>query len=385
MNEEAARGLYIHVPFCRHFCSYCHFPRLRPDPVRMAAYRDLVLEELRLRGPFPGRVWDSLFLGGGTPSLMPDEVLSSWAEAVRRGLTWMPGAEWTLEANPEDVSPVRLRRWRSMGFNRLSLGIQSLDDRSLASLGRNHGAGQAILAVGLARAEGWPSVSADLLLGIGGQTPEGLEGHIRLLVEAGITHLSLYLLEQRGEIVAVDEDAREEALAALYEAGMATAGVLGMVPYETSNMSFPGYACRHNLHYWRGDAYLGLGLAAASWWEGSDRRNPGHWHGWAGPLERGHLPRQHREVWEPEWRRLVTGLRLSEGLDETVAVRSRAHILELVEDGFLWHRAGRFGLRPEHSLKLHGVLERLEEAFDSVRQAPEAGCSSPPPPESGRT
>lgn len=259
-------GLYIHIPYCRSKCRYCDFYSTPcPDGVP-EAYIDALCREMDRFSPCgstPLRP-DTLYFGGGTPSLLTP------AQAARliRAAGPVPGAEITLEANPETVTPERLAAFRRAGVNRLSLGIQTARDDSLARLGRRHTAAQSRHALGMAVQAGFTDISGDLMLALPAYTMAELDETIALLAESGCTHISGYLLKIEPNTVFGKRPPEalpgDDAAADFYLAAVEKLAALGYAQYEISNFARPGFESRHNRIYWDCGDYLGLGPAAHS-------------------------------------------------------------------------------------------------------------------------
>jgi oxygen-independent coproporphyrinogen-3 oxidase len=262
-------GIYVHCPYCRTKCPYCDFNVAIHREDRIAPYVAALRAELGRYAtlPWAGRVpAGSLFLGGGTPSLLPPEAVAALVADARQGLGLVPGAEVTLEANPEGLAPDRLRGFRAAGVTRLSLGVQSLDDVVLRRLGRTHSAADARLAYAAARAAGFDDVNVDLLFACPG---EDLPGFTRTLDEVlawAPEHLSAYALTlepatpfgRRPPAGLPDEDLQ----VAQFETLVERARRAGLERYEVSNFARPDRQSRHNLGYWRREDYIGLGPGA---------------------------------------------------------------------------------------------------------------------------
>ncbi|MBI2869879.1 MAG: radical SAM family heme chaperone HemW [Chloroflexi bacterium] len=267
-------GLYIHVPFCARKCAYCDFYSL-PDQAHLAGrYVDAVLREAQR---YRGQVCHALYLGGGTPSLLGAGHLGRLLDNLGAVFDLSRLEEATIEVNPESATPELLATARTKGIDRLSIGVQSLADYELKSVGRVHSAAQAVAAIERARQAGFDNISADLIAGLPGQDWGSLRSSLAALLELGIGHLSLYMLSVEagtplffnlpGDLPA------DDAQAELFEqAGRLLAGA-GFGHYEISNFALPGRECRHNLNYWRGGEYAGLGPAAASHLKGQRYRN----------------------------------------------------------------------------------------------------------------
>jgi oxygen-independent coproporphyrinogen-3 oxidase len=264
-------GLYLHIPFCLDRCSYCSFVSTRDDSLRPSVLARLQ-QDLRTWGMgLDHPSVDTLYLGGGTPSLLTVDELTDLTSEVRNAFDLSSMIEATLEANPGTVDPTWLRAARRLGWDRLSLGIQTLDDALLQRLGRIHDAEEGLTALRQARQAGFRRISADLMLGIPGQDMSRVLADARQLVAAGASHLSIYMLDldqgcplklqvASGRILMPSEDEVAETFEALQE----ELPHLGLKAYEISNYAKPGQESSHNTRYWERRPYLGLGPSAAS-------------------------------------------------------------------------------------------------------------------------
>lgn len=265
-------GLYLHVPFCRSRCSYCSFTSTLSNSQHRDAFVQRLLEDIKHWGESMKRpCCDTLYLGGGTPSVLEAGELEAIMAAARGHFRMDTLQEVTLEANPGTVDMVWLQQVRHMGFDRLSLGVQSLDDALLKRLGRLHDGNTGLEALSMAKRAGWRRLSADLMIGIPGQSLGRVVQDAKRLVEAGATHLSIYMLDldkdcplkkqvDQGHAPLPDDDEVADAFEALQE----TLPQLGMMPYEISNYAMPGEESLHNCRYWERRPYLGLGPGASS-------------------------------------------------------------------------------------------------------------------------
>jgi oxygen-independent coproporphyrinogen-3 oxidase len=300
-------GLYVHVPFCRQKCAYCDFVSYPLEGAAVGEYVRAVTAEIALRGaaaegdaPLEAA---SLYVGGGTPTLLPAEALAAIVEAVQRHFRWPEGLEATVEANPESAAFSVLDRLRRLGINRLSIGMQSGEDRLLTVLGRGHRAADVREAVRSARQAGFSNLNLDLINGIPGQTPVDW----RRTLEAALTlepeHISAYGLEvppgtalharlQNGGLSPVPEG---QALEMFHLTREVLTGA-GYEHYEIANYALPGRECRHNLIYWRNEPYLGFGPAAHSFWNGRRTANEKALPACAARLAAGELPVAESEV-----------------------------------------------------------------------------------------
>ncbi|AJE04731.1 radical SAM family heme chaperone HemW [Geobacter pickeringii] len=267
------RSLYIHIPFCVRKCRYCSFVSVADAPLSPKEYTDLLLREMALRAgcsPTPPRA-PTLYLGGGTPSLLPPEEVGRIVEAAGRLWGLESGAEVTLEANPGTVTPASLTGYRAAGVNRLSLGVQSFDDRMLVTLGRLHSGREAREAFDAARRAGFDSVGIDLIHSLPAQDIGHWREELRCAATLSPEHLSAYgltveegtpfaRLEAEGGLLLPDE----EGAARMFEETAEILAAHGYEHYEISNYARPGRRSRHNQVYWRREGYVGFGAGAHS-------------------------------------------------------------------------------------------------------------------------
>lgn len=269
-DDEAGFGVYVHWPFCAAKCPYCDFnSHVRHKPVDQPRFAAAFLREMeRMRERTGPRTVSSIFLGGGTPSLMEPATVGAVLDGVAKFWTVAPDAEITLEANPSSVEANRFRGYRAAGVNRVSLGVQALNDRDLRFLGRLHNVEEALYAIGLAR-EIFPRMSFDLIYARPGQTAEAWAAELKQAIGHAVDHLSLYQLT-------IEEGTRFHALHAagkfempdpdhaadLYRLTQEVTTARGLPAYEISNHARPGAESRHNLVYWRYGEYVGVGPGA---------------------------------------------------------------------------------------------------------------------------
>ena len=276
-------GLYLHIPFCKAKCRYCDFVSFA-DCEQMGDYVDALLEELKLwTAVLPKRKYDTVFLGGGTPSLLPEGAVASLLDALARGFDLAPDAEITIESNPGTLAFAKLLEYRAAGVSRLSMGLQSAQDTLLKSLGRIHTCEEFLQGLCLAREAGFDNVNADIMYGLPGQTVEDHLDTIRYVAELGLAHISAYslVLEETTplytDVMGGAQSLPDEDTAyAMHREGMALLESLGYRRYEISNYAKPGYESRHNLNYWNNGEYLGFGLNSHS-----AMRVGGRWLRWA--------------------------------------------------------------------------------------------------------
>lgn len=272
--------VYIHVPFCKSRCIYCDFYSTVCGSEARKAYVSAACEELKQRADeLSGKEVQSVYFGGGTPSLLQSEEIAAILQSVRDHYTLSPDAEITLEANPDDISPVFVSRLAALGINRMSLGVQSFDDDTLRFLRRRHDARQAVRAVETIVDGGIGNVSIDLIYGLPGQTTRTWAQNLRTAFSLPITHLSSYALSvengtplarlmEKEDVVPIDE----ETFLAQYEMLIDQCLKHAFRHYEISNFAKPGCESRHNSGYWSEKPYVGIGPGAHSFDGGNTRR-----------------------------------------------------------------------------------------------------------------
>lgn len=265
------QGIYVHIPFCVHKCAYCDFAsyQIYNDHV-MADYTHSLVEEIRSWQPdLPIRPDATIYFGGGTPSVLPVELLAQIVRALKERGFWNQPAEATLEANPGTVDLERLKAYRQLGFDRLSLGIQSFQPAELTAMGRIHTAEEAREAIRRARQAGFARISGDLIYGYPGQTVDRVRDSLHQLLATGVDHVSVYgLTVEEGTLVHAQLEKgqitlpSEEATGAMYDLLMDELPQAAYHRYEISNFARPGQESRHNQIYWHYDPYMAFGAAA---------------------------------------------------------------------------------------------------------------------------
>jgi oxygen-independent coproporphyrinogen-3 oxidase len=323
-------GLYVHLPFCASHCAYCTFVTttdLALLPRALAA----VAREIEGIGARGARLLRTLYLGGGTPSLVPEEQLREVFAAINRRFRIAPGAEVTLEANPDDVTPERAAAWLRLGVTRVSVGVQSFSDGVLATLNRRHSAAQATAAVELLQREGF-EVSLDLMLGLPGMSAEALDFSLAEVVRLRPGHVSIYLLEMdKPHALARLAERRpdlfpdSDTAARQYLAAGRTLLAQGYYHYEVSNFALPGHAARHNLRYWRCRPVLAVGVSAHGQSGRMRWANVDDLPAYLAAVESGRTPRAwSRQQGDAETikERAMLGLRLAAGVPDGLAQRA---------------------------------------------------------------
>lgn len=355
-DREAGFGVYVHWPFCAAKCPYCDFnSHVRHQPVDQPRFVAAFAQELaEMRARTGARSVSSIFLGGGTPSLMEPATVSAILDAIAANWQVEPGVEITLEANPSSVEADRFKGYRAAGVNRVSLGVQALNDRDLRFLGRLHNVEEALSAVRLARSI-FPRMSFDLIYARPGQSVAAWKAELEEAIGHAADHLSLYQLtieegtpfyslRAAGKLTEADPDLAAD----LYEATQEVTAAHGLPAYEISNHAKPGAESRHNLIYWRYGEYVGVGPGAHGRFIENGRRvvtfTEKHPETWLTLVEKrgsgvlgGELLTRSEEADEY----LLMGLRLTEGIDvdryEQLAGRplDAERVADLREEGLL--------------------------------------------------
>ncbi len=284
METKRKLELYLHIPFCIRKCSYCDFLSFAADESLKERYAGQLIEEIHAKSAaFADREISTLFIGGGTPSILKAESLAQIMAAVRADFALAADCEATIEANPGTLTADWLETCRDAGLNRLSLGLQSADDGELRTLGRIHTWEQFLASYGMVRRAGFENVNVDLMSALPGQSLASWERSLREVTALEPEHISAYSLiveegtpfcerySGAGAKLLPDEDTER----AMYRAAKEILGRAGFERYEISNYAKPGRACRHNIGYWTGEEYLGLGLGAASYVDGWRFSNTG--------------------------------------------------------------------------------------------------------------
>jgi len=370
-------GIYVHVPFCATRCGYCDFNTYTPAELGganpagwLAAVRTELAMAVEQMGTAPEV--QTVFVGGGTPSLLGGDGLTSVLDAVREHFALAPGAEVTTEANPESTSPQLFAELRTAGFTRVSLGMQSAAAHVLATLDRVHSPGRAPAAAREARDAGFEHVNIDLIYGTPGESDDDLNRSIDAAIEGGVDHISAYALTieagtamgrrvRHGELVPTDDD----VLARRYELVDGRLRAAGFDWYEVSNWSRPGGACRHNMGYWNGGEWWAAGpgahgyVGSTRWW------NIKHPNAYAQTLADGRLPVADFEELDADAAHtedVMLRLRLRDGLPaELLSARELDRAGTAVADGLLTAENDRLVLTDRGRLLADGVVRRLLE------------------------
>lgn len=322
-------GLYIHIPFCRSKCFYCDFFSTA-SAGDMDFYAEALMTEWSLRKGELQQPVKTIYLGGGTPSLMPTDQISRLIGSIASGGVDIDALEeFTIEANPEDITAETIEGWRRIGINRISIGIQSFDERELASIGRRHSSEASVKALQCLAGSGI-NYSADLIYGLPGQSLDDWERNLDTLLRFRPPHLSAYLLsyEPRTRLYAMLEkgtvtESDEQLATQMYELLCRKTGDAGYRHYEISNFALPGMEARHNSAYWDYTEYLGLGCSAHSFTGEARRANPANIRGYVDSMRRQAVCAELDEETEEDRLNdyIITSLRTSKGFRRAVAER----------------------------------------------------------------
>jgi oxygen-independent coproporphyrinogen-3 oxidase len=370
-------GIYLHIPFCEKICSYCNFNRGLHDAALRQRYVEAIEREVLASGD--GRGADTVFFGGGTPSLLDAGEVRRLVDACRRGYGLPPDAEVTLEANPESVTPEKLDGFLAAGVNRLSLGVQSFDDDELRRLGRLHSAARAAEAIAEARGAGFSNVSLDLMCWLPGQSLDSWRTTVDRAIELGPDHLSLYLLEIYPNAPLKDAMARgsgsadwaqtpDDEAAEMYLDGLAALDRAGYTQYEISNVARKDRASRHNLKYWMAGSWRGFGCGAHSTVDGIRWRNISSTTDYVEQLGCGgdvSVDRVRLSASERMSEAFFMGLRLTEGIDRRACLERFGvdpwleygeTLAPFAEEQLLWVSPGRMGLSRRGMLVANEIM-----------------------------
>lgn len=351
-------SLYIHIPFCKHKCAYCSFYSL--ENFDKSEYIDALIRCVKYCGAKTAQKADTVYIGGGTPSVLPPKLIYRLFEAVRQSFCITGNAEITIEANPESCTDEFLDTALKCGANRLSLGVQSFCDSELCAVGRIHTSDGALSAVKRARAAGFDNISCDLIFGLPGQTPLSFEKSLNTLIGLEIGHVSCYNLQieegtplERLKIAVPDEEQQEK----MYFLACGTLESAGFEHYEISNFAKPGYRSRHNSSYWTGKDYLGLGPAA---------------HSKLGDMRFSFLPDIGRfcartdfefdtgeKITDPLFERIMLSLRTDRGLELSLLKNSGGLVKRLVGAGYAFTENGVLHLSDSGFYLSNSIISEL--------------------------
>ncbi len=382
-NPPKGLGIYIHIPFCVRKCPYCGFNSTATDNIPESAYIEAVLKELALlieEEALHNRTVETIYLGGGTPSLLLPHSVDTLLNTIARSLTVASIPEVSMEINPGTVDKERLKGFRKAGINRIVIGIQSMSPVGLNALGRVHTVEDSLTTFHNSIEAGFTNIGVDLIYAIPGQTHADWLKELFRVVSLGPQHISTYELtvEEGTPFERLERDGtlnmpEDEAIVRMYLEGSALLKESGYLHYEISNFAIEGYQCRHNLKYWHSEDYVGIGVAAHSWLRGWGCGV--RWHNtenitaYMESLKVGRLPRANRvelSAAETLTERLLMGMRLSEGIslgrikaEFGISLRESSSWKHLVAEGLLEEDGDRVRLTQRGMLLSNEILALL--------------------------
>lgn len=341
MNNERS-GLYFHIPFCKNKCPYCDFYSVKYDESVALQYTDEICNEIK---QYQG-VFDTVYFGGGTPSILPPELIGKILDCARKWFNISDDAEITVECNPSKDLSEDFKKYASYGINRISLGMQSAVDKERFALGRAAGKTEVEKAINYARQAGIENISLDLMLGTPKQTLASLDYSFDFIKSMGVPHISAYMLkieegtkfyQMRNKLVLPDDDTVGE----MYLKTVETLASFGIEQYEISNFAVPGFESRHNTKYWDLTPYLGIGKSAHSFWDGKRFYYDREWN----KVDDG--------VGGDKEEQIMLGFRLAKGIDKSLVGRDYG---ELVKMGYIADLGDRIALTPSGMLVSNTII-----------------------------
>ncbi len=352
-------GIYLHVPFCRRKCPYCDFFSMEGTPSLVASYPDAICRNLTYYGR--GQSVDTVYFGGGTPSLLPPNRIADILDTIAKSFTLTSSAEITLECNPATVTEQDLAELRQAGINRLSIGVQALDDMQLTRLGRLHTADQAIQTI-LSAEKFFHNISADLMIALPHQTSVELQRTLEQLVTLPLTHISAYLLKIEpgtpfGAAHMEKNCPDEDTAADLYLQTVHFLNASGFPQYEISNFAKPGFESQHNLKYWRCEPYLGFGPSAHSCDAGKRFFVPANLHQFLTSPVQPIQPEEGDPFSLSE--KVMLGLRLTEGVPVAWFSGKEKKLAQFEQLGLMQISQDRVSFTPEGFLVSNTILADL--------------------------
>ena len=344
MNNERS-GLYFHIPFCKSKCPYCDFYSVKFDETSAQQYVQEICDEIK---QYQG-IFDTAYFGGGTPSILPPELIGKILDCARAQFEISYDAEITVECNPSKDLSEDFKKYASYGVNRISVGMQSAVDSERFALGRVAGKNEVERTINYARQSGIENISLDLMLGTPKQTIESLDYSFDFIKSVGVPHVSAYMLkieegtkffQMRDRLVLPDDDTVSE----MYLKTVETLASFGIEQYEISNFAVPGFESRHNTKYWTLTPYLGIGKSAHSFWGGKRFFYDREWNkiddGTGGDKEE----------------QIMLGLRLAKGIDKSLVDRDFA---EFVKMGYVADLGERIALTPKGMLVSNTIINYI--------------------------
>lgn len=369
-------GIYIHIPFCRKACNYCNF-HFSTNHQLIDQVVEAIVHEIELQKNYLLEPIETLYLGGGTPSLLKKAALANIFNTVKQHFSLTPHAEITLEANPDDIDNEQLLDWVELGINRLSIGIQSFRNEDLQWMGRAHNGDQALACIGLAQAAGIQNISIDLIYGGPSLSNEDWIKNLQIAIHTGVPHLSCYALTvepktalahkiNQQELPNVDAEHQAAHFSILQEMTAAA----GFEQYEIANFSLPGKRSIHNANYWSGEHYLGIGPAAHSFNGRSRQWNVSNNALYIHALSKSLVPFEIEQLTVVQQinEYIMTALRTIEGINANRinAIAGKAIFVAIlldaahyINEGLLTHANGQLSLSPKGKFMADGIAAHL--------------------------
>lgn len=323
-------GIYVHVPFCRKKCGYCDFYSVKwSEDIENKYIKSIIKEIKSYRGILDQKyIVDTIYFGGGTPSILEPNNIRKIIDVINDEFKVDKNSEISMEANPKTFTPHNLSLYKKIGINRLSIGIQSLNDEILIDIGRLHNSQEALDSIKLSRDYGFENINADVMFNIPNQSVKDIEDTLNKIIDAGVKHISfyslkleegtpMYLLEENKKIFMPHEDEERN----MYYAGRITMGKNNLMQYEISNFAVSGYECKHNLKYWEQEEYIGFGPSAHSFLHNKRYSNPSDILSFCNDADNSNFNRTIQEVLSYDdlmFEYIMLNLRLTKGMDINV-------------------------------------------------------------------
>lgn len=344
-------GLYIHFPFCKRVCYYCHFTKQKFDRVLSEKYISYLLKELSLKAD-KGKTIDTIFFGGGSPGLINPEGIRRIFKSILENFNINDSCETTIEINPEDAGLEKLKFFKDAGFNRISIGTQSFESRDLEFLKRDHSATLSISVIEDVKKAGFTNINADFIIGLPGQKKETLSRGFNIVKNFDIPHLSVYVLEGIKE----DNDEENRYDESLYFQSESILNKLGYNRYEVSNYARQGFESNHNNKYWKGEDYIGVGVSASGFENGIDYKNTESLDEYCKLIDEGKLPIKEKREIDPIERTIITGLRRTEGIEKKYFAKHKDKLELLLNEKILKETGKTISVSPDKILLLNEIL-----------------------------
>lgn len=348
--DEKEVGIYVHIPFCKRQCFYCHFIKFSYREIDLSRYISALIKEVGLRSQQHYKI-NSVYFGGGTPSILSEKELSSILDALNKHFSINPNSELTIECNPEDLNKKKLKSLNRLGFNRLSIGIQSFVKEDLQYLSRNHNHSQSERVVSDAVDSGFSNLNVDFIIGLPHQNPDSLHTNFSYVLKYNIPHVSCYLLEGKGDFKNINNKDQK-----LYHYTRKLLCSYGYIHYEVSNYSLLGYESLHNLKYWKNTDYIGIGVSASGYENRIDYKNVSILESYFKNISQNSLPVGETHRYDPEMRKIVTGLRLMEGISVSNFRNFEKELKLLISSDFLNKKGDNIFVNPDRILLLNEIL-----------------------------